>query len=140
MPTVIYGRYRVSDTRIKEKLQSIAEILGRDIRITSGDRTKIVKGSSRKSLHLINEAVDFHVAGLSDTMAFRMIREDRVTIFGEEAGQDFRWQLIQHGSHTKTGGPHLHLGISPLDGPLVYRGFVVEGVVAGQPYTVVEGP
>jgi hypothetical protein len=140
MPTVIYGKRRVSDIRLQDMLQHIAQTLGRDIRVTSGDRSSIVQGSSSKSLHLINEAVDFHVIGLSDAEAFQIIREDRTIIFGQETGAAYRWQLIRHGPHTKTNAPHLHLGFSPLDGPIVNRGFLVEGLVPNQPYTVVEGP
>jgi hypothetical protein len=77
--------------RIREMLQHIGETLGRDIRITSGDRGSIVKGSSTKSLHLIHEAADFHVVGLSDAEAFRMIRNQRTAIFGTERGEAYRW-------------------------------------------------
>lgn len=140
MPTVFYRQYHVSDPSLQEMLQHVAETLGRDIHVTSGDRPSIVQGSSGKSLHLINEAVDFHVIGLSDAEAFQVMREDRATIFGRERGAAFRWQLIRHGPHTKTNAPHLHLVFSPPDGPLVNRGFLVEGLAPGQPYTVVEGP
>ncbi|RDS84470.1 hypothetical protein DWU98_00370 [Dyella monticola] len=117
MPTVIYGRYHASDQRLQNMLQHIAETIGRDVRVTSADRINIVKGSSVNSLHLINEAVDFHVIGLSDAEAFRALRENRVAIFGPEVGDDYRWQLIQHGPYTSTGGPHLHLGYSPKGKP-----------------------
>lgn len=141
MQTILWGRYHASDPRLSAMLQRIAETLGRDIRVTSADRNAIVKGSSSKSLHLINEAVDFHVVGLSDAEAFSMMRQDRVAIFGQERDDDYRWQLIRHGPHTKTGGPHLHLGYSPAGGiPGVLRGFVVEGLSPGQTYTLVENP
>jgi len=141
MPTVIYGKNRISDPRLQNMLQHIAEILGRDILVTSGDRTTIVKGSSSKSLHLINEAVDFHVVGLSDAEAFQVIKEDRNAIFGLERNENFRWQLIRHGPFTETKGAHLHLGYSPTGHlPVVTRGFLVEGLSPGQTYTQVEKP
>ena len=140
MPTVLYGRYQVSDRRVKDKLQHIAETLGRDIEVNIGDRNSIPKGSSSNSLHLLNEAVDFHVVGLSDAEAFQMMKQDRIAIFGPERDEAYRWQLIQHGQFTETGGPHLHLGFSPPNGPTVLRGFVTEGLSSGKRYKQIEGP
>lgn len=110
MPHVIYGTHQVANQQLRETLEAIATALARSIRVTSGDRTTVPHGGALHSLHLMNDAVDFHVVGLSDAQAFELLRHDRRQIFGNATGNDFRYQIIRHGPHTHTQGPHIHLG------------------------------
>lgn len=128
MPTVNYGHFDVSDQRLRDTLENIAREIGQSVRVTSGDRVGVPKGGSKRSLHLTNQAVDFHIEGISDETAFTLIRSRRKAIFGDAKGNGFRYQIIRHGPHTETQGAHLHLGYVP-DGRAGYlRGFVAEGV------------
>lgn len=142
MPTVNYGHYAVSDQRIRAVLENIAREVGQSVRLTSGDRNVRPKGSPKSSLHLINEAVDFHIEGISDETAFMLIRMKRKEIFCDEKGDAFRYQIIRHGSHTATQAAHIHLSYSPADGEVRYCGFLIEGITPatkGQ-YSQVELP
>lgn len=142
MPIVNYGQYRVSDERLREVLELIADETGHVVRLTSGDRDFVPKGGSPKSLHLINSAVDFHVDGLSDEQAFTLIRMKRRKIFGDAEDDAFRFQILWHGANTETQGAHLHLGYVPEGFRFSSRGFLVEGLTPltkGQ-YTRVEEP
>jgi hypothetical protein len=142
MPIVNYGQYRVGDKRLRDVLERIADETGHVVRVTSGDRDFVPKGGSPKSLHLINEAVDFHVEGLSDELAFTLIRMKRQRIFGDATDDAFRFQLLQHGANTETQAAHLHLGFVPEGFRSSSRGFLVEGLTPGTKgqYTRVEDP
>lgn len=104
MTNVNYGHYTVSDQRLRDVLENIAREIGQGVNVTSGDRNNIPRGSSKGSLHLLNEAVDFHIQGISDETAFRMMRMKRKAIFGDAKDVEFRFQIIRHGSHTATQG------------------------------------
>jgi muramidase (phage lysozyme) len=99
----------VSDDHLKVVLQRFADVYGRDITVHSGDRHEVVKGSSTKSLHLAHRAADFHVSGMSDEEVFTSLHKHLGSIFDRSEGYEF----IRHGTHTNTGGPHLHLGHYP---------------------------
>jgi len=102
---VNYGKFKISDPHVRDALVLLAFFFKRVIDVTSGDRTRIVKGSSANSRHLVwngGRAADFHVRGLSDEDAFRTLRRSTGVI-------DYGFTLIRHGDKTNTGGPHLHL-------------------------------
>lgn len=126
MPIVNYGSYRVGDQRLRDVLERIADETSRVVRVTSGDRDFVPKGGSPRSLHLINEAVDFHIEGLADDQAFTLIRLKRQKIFGDAKEDDFRFQIVHHGPYTETQGGHLHLGYVPYGKEGNIRGFMVE--------------
>lgn len=128
MPIVNYGSYRVGDQRLRDVLERIADETSRVVRVTSGDRDFVPRGGAPDSLHLVNQAVDFHIDGLTDEQAFNLLRLKRSEIFGDGTGDSFRFQVIQHGSNTETQGPHIHLGIVPDGDRGKKRGFIVEGV------------
>ncbi|QAU24964.1 hypothetical protein EO087_13975 [Dyella sp. M7H15-1] len=147
MFVVNYQSYRVSDERVQQALERIADELGCVVRVTSGDRGHVPAGGATNSLHLIHHAADFHCEGVTDATAFDLIRSRRREIFGDATGLAFRFQVIHHGSYTATQGEHLHLGYVP-DEPRYegnYRGFLVEGLTPTGPtgkgrYHRVEGP
>lgn len=99
----------VSDTHLQVVLQRFADVYGHDITVHSGDRHEVVKGSSNKSLHLQHRAADFHMSGMSDQEVYDALRDLLAAIFDRAEGYEF----IRHGTHTNTGGPHLHLGHYP---------------------------
>lgn len=105
MPTVTYLK-NVSDNNVKTILQRIANSLGKDITVHSGDRTTIVKGSSQASLHIQKRAADFHIKGVSDAQGFKLIKGKTNELFDANEAYEF----IHHGVYTATGGEHLHLG------------------------------
>lgn len=142
MPIVNYGKYRVGDQRLRDVLERIADETSRVVRLTSGDRDFVPVGGSDRSLHLLNEAVDFHIEGLSDEQAFTQLRLKRKKIFGEVEGNDFRFQIIRHGPNTETEGPHLHFGYVPEGHKTSARGFLEEGATPSTKgrYVLVERP
>lgn len=142
MPIVNYGSYRVGDQRLRDVLERIADETSRVVRITSGDRGFVPKGGAGNSLHLINEAVDFHIDGLTDEQAFTLIRMKRREIFGDAEGEAFRFQIIRHGPHTETQAGHIHLGYVPEGRGDNTTGFLAEGLgPSGRGrYTIVELP
>jgi hypothetical protein len=103
---VRYNGYTVSDGHVRWVLGRIAQLFGRDVIVTSGDRGSVPTGGSSTSLHLSHRAVDFYVSGLSVKQAASMILEYRSQIF--QRGQAY--EFIVHGAYTATGGSHLHLG------------------------------
>jgi hypothetical protein len=142
VPIVDYGKYRVSDQRLRDTLEKIATETGQVLRVTSGDRDFVPKGGAKKSLHLINEAVDFHGAALTDEMLFTVIRLKRRQIFGDAVGNSFRFQIIRHGAYTETQGAHIHLGYVPENFGSSRRGFMVEGITPATKghYSILENP
>lgn len=105
MPTVSYQK-RVSDTNVRTILQRIADLLGKNITVHSGDRDHVPSGGSRSSLHLAHRAADFHIQGLSDADGFAALRR----LINQAFDASEAYELIIHGQHTATGGPHLHIG------------------------------
>jgi uncharacterized protein YcbK (DUF882 family) len=129
-PQVHYKK-PVSDTELKLILQRIAETLGRDINVHSGDRDYRRKGSPPKSLHLSHRAADLHVPGLIDIEVFNQLRNAKDKIF---AGTVNSYQVIRHCPHTETEAAHIHIGHyhfirSFVTGPGV--SFFVEGLTPG---------
>lgn len=106
MAVINYNGKTVSDDEIKTVLRQIADLLGKDINVTSGDRNYVPPGGSPTSLHLSHRAVDFHLAGMDDGAAYQQIKINSYYIFSSSHGYEFIW----HGDYTGTGGPHLHLG------------------------------
>lgn len=142
MPIVNYGSYRVGDQRLRDVLERIADETSRVVRVTSGDRDFVPRGGSQRSLHLINEAVDFHIEGLTDEQAFTLLRMKRSKIFGDAKGDAFRFQIIRHGPNTETQAGHLHLGYVPEGRGDNTTGFLAEGLVSSGKgrYVIVELP
>lgn len=105
MPTVTYQK-NVSDNNVKTVLQRIADSFGANITVHSGDRNFVPGGGSKTSLHLQNRAADFHIQGYTDAQGFDAIKAKFDQIFDASEAYEF----IRHGTHTATGGPHLHIG------------------------------
>lgn len=105
MAKVSYS-HNVSDAHLRVVLQRIADVHGRDVSVHSGDRDTVVQGSNPGSLHLAHRAADFHIGGLTDSEVFSSLRAHIASIFDRSEG----YEVIRHGEHTNTGGPHVHLG------------------------------
>jgi hypothetical protein len=101
---VNYNGHRVSDATLRRTLQQIADRFGWTINITSGDRDYVPPGGSTTSLHLKHRAADFHVAGVTDGHVFASLRGLRGGLLRRD------YEVIWHGPHTQTTGPHVHLG------------------------------
>ena len=108
---VSYNGYVVSDPQVRAELDKIAEVTGREVQVTSGDRNFVPRGGARNSDHLHKRAADFHLQGLTDEAAFAVLRTNAPTLFGKP----MIFQLIRHGPHTQTQGAHIHLG-RPAEG------------------------
>jgi hypothetical protein len=123
----------VSDGRLRTVLQRIANLLGKDIRVHSGDRptNHYVKGSSNKSLHVAQRAADFHIAGMSDTQGYAFFKANMNKIFDQTEA----WEVIQHRPGGQTEGPHLHIGRYG-NGRSGYIKFKVDGLEFGKHYYV----
>ncbi|MEW6734458.1 MAG: SafA/ExsA family spore coat assembly protein [Acidobacteriota bacterium] len=100
--SVSYNGKRVSDPVLRDKLEQIADLFGRNITVTSGDRDFVPKGGSKTSLHLAHRAVDLHVNGLTDAEVFAKLKSSGILNGG--------YEVIWHGTNTATGGPHIHIG------------------------------
>ena len=105
MPQVNYNGKTVSDENIKTVLGRIATRLGGDVSVTSGDRNYVPQGGSQTSLHIGKRAADFSVSGFSLGSAFAQLKAHEKEIFDN----DKKYEVIHHGTHTATGGPHLHV-------------------------------
>jgi len=103
---VLYNGKTISDDNIKAVLQKIADTLEGDVNVTSGDRNYVPAGGSQTSLHLQKRAADLSVSGYSLKDAFAKLKEQKATIFDA----DKKYEVIRHGDHTATGGPHIHIG------------------------------
>ncbi len=83
-PRVIYGSYPVSNPELRRRLQIFADSMGRDVRITGGDRTdpdaNEQAGGAPNSRHLRALAADLTVPGLSVGRA--AIAADEATLPG----------------------------------------------------------
>ena len=106
MSGVLYNSYHVSDEGVRQMLENISPVTGLTVYVVSGDRNFVPKGGAKKSDHLTGRAADFHLNGLSDEHAFALIRSKWIEIFGDH----MEYQVIFHGSNTKTEGEHIHLG------------------------------
>lgn len=107
MPKVTYLK-TVSDQNLHTILQRIADLLGKDIAVHSGDRpgTQQVKGSNPGSLHVAHRAADFHIKGITDTQGYAFFKENMNKIFDQTEA----YEVIQHRPGGATEGPHLHIG------------------------------
>ena len=106
-PKVVYKK-TVSDVSLKLLLVRVAEILGSDITVHSGDRDHIPKGGAKKSLHLPGRAADFHAVGITDAVAFERLKDHKDRL--ADKAPINRFQVLRHGPYTKTEAPHLHIG------------------------------
>lgn len=102
---VDYQGHTVSSAGVRALLQRLADLTGRTVRVTSGDRRHVPRGGSRTSLHLHGRAADFAVDGQPLEQTFELIRARRQELF---AGGAF--EVIWHQASTHTSGPHLHAG------------------------------
>jgi len=106
-PTVTYKR-SVSDVSLKLLLVTVAEIIGADLVVHSGDRDHTPKGGAKKSLHKASRAADLHAVGISDGAAFQRLRDNKERLM--QRAPINRFQVLLHGPHTSTEGPHIHIG------------------------------
>jgi len=105
MAIINYNGKTISDEDIKDVLVKIATHLG-TINVTSGNRNAVPRGGSKTSLHLINQAVDFSITGMSLEDTFKKLIEKRYLLFNSS----HKYEVIWHGQYTITGGPHIHIG------------------------------
>ena len=123
MATVNLNSKPVSDADLKEVLQRLADAIGKDVKVSSGDRaTALTVGAGTGSLHLQNRAVDFHVDGETDDNVYAKLKDGYATIFSASN----RYEVIQHGPHTETMGAHVHIGRYGSGTPAVL--FIKEGM------------
>ena len=107
MATVNYNGTPVSDKHLRVILQSVADNLNQDLRITSGDRDKVLDiGGKKKSLHLQHRAADLHANGLTDAQVFVELKAKMNSIFDHTQA----YEVIRHGPFTGTHGAHIHIG------------------------------
>ncbi|MGI9034797.1 MAG: D-Ala-D-Ala carboxypeptidase family metallohydrolase [Pyrinomonadaceae bacterium] len=107
MASVNYNGITVSDKPLRITLQSIADSLGTNLSITSGDRNVALSmGGKKRSLHLKHQAADFHASGLSDAQVFAQLKAQMNNIFDHSQA----YEVIHHGPYTETTGPHIHVG------------------------------
>jgi len=100
---VDYRSFTVSDQKVKDKLEKIADYFCTRLYLTSGDRS-----GTERSLHNVKRAADFWLDGFSvqNTDAVNIWNGLRASgLFNDEA-----WEVIWHGPHTCTGGIHFHVG------------------------------
>lgn len=124
MPSVTYSK-TVSDANVKDVMQKIADAAGANITVHSGDRNFVPKGGSTVSLHIQKRAADFHISGMTDAAGFAFMKANKDTIFDPKEA----YEVIHHGVHTKTGGPHLHIGRYG-NARMGYVDFKIEGLTA----------
>lgn len=113
---VDYQGKRVSSQAVRDFLQRLADLTGRTVRVTSGDRNHVPRGGSRTSLHLHHRAADFSVQGQTLEQTWNLIRANRDELF---AGGSF--ELVWHQAGTNTSGPHLHVGNYPTNRGLAFK-------------------
>jgi Peptidase M15 len=124
MASVNYHGYVVSDPEICRLLQTIADLYGRTVHVTSGDRNHVPKGGSKTSLHLQKRAADLYVHGVTLGKLYQDLKLFIAMVFDPTQG----YEVIWHGPHTATGGPHLHLGHYPGKKWTGYVRFKTEGL------------
>jgi RHS repeat-associated protein len=75
---VDWGSWTVSNEELRRRLELFSDQIGRDIVVTGGDRDAKRNrevGGDPTSPHLTGDAVDFHVAGMSDCGAAQLAAE-----------------------------------------------------------------
>jgi Peptidase M15 len=105
-PKVNYRGKTVSDPNVRKVLSKVASRLEANVNVTSGDRSSVPSGGSKKSHHLQRRAADFHVSGHTDKEVFGRLRSERRQVFDRA----HKYQVILHGPHTATTAPHIHIG------------------------------
>lgn len=105
MAIINYNGKTISDDDIQDVLVKIATHLG-PVNVTSGDRNAVPKGGSKTSLHLVHQAVDFWITGMSLEDTFKKLVEKRYLLFNSS----HKYEVIWHGPYTITGGAHIHIG------------------------------
>lgn len=107
MSKVLFNGKKLSDKNLQEVLQKISKHIG-EVWVTSADRGHVPKGGAKKSLHLLNQAVDFVINDKSkdNETAFLELYQKRNLIFDRKN----KYEVIHHGEFTKTTGAHLHIG------------------------------
>lgn len=121
MPTVTYSK-TVSDGNVKSILQRIANQLGKNISVHSGDRHHVPHGGSTTSLHLQHRAADLHIQGMSDHDGFAVLKSHYNDLFDSSEA----YEVIHHGRYTETEAEHLHIG-RYAEGRKGYVDFKIEG-------------
>lgn len=104
-PAVIYHKH-TTDGQLKILLERIAQVLGVNVTVHSGNRDFVPTGGAQKSLHLHHRAVDLHAGGLSDEQVFTRLKAHKSDLYDK----NYSYQIIRHGPHTATEGPHIHIG------------------------------
>ena len=127
MASVHYHGHAVSDPEIRRVLQTIADLYGKDVQVTSGDRTFCPKGSPKTSLHLQKRAADLYVQGQTLGKIFQDLNIYMSEVFDSTEG----YEVIWHGPYTATGGPHIHVGHYPGKAWVGYVRFKSEGLTPG---------
>jgi len=127
MATVHYHGNTVSDPEVRRVLQTIADLFGKPVYVTSGDRSYVPKGGSKTSLHLQKRAADLYVEGVTLQNTFQDLKVYISMVFDHTDG----YEVIWHGSYTEIGGPHVHIGHYPGKKHVGYVLFKTEGITAG---------
>jgi len=101
MASVNFNGQNITDEEVKNVLQAIAEVLGRNVNVTSGNHRKPLDvGAGKGSPHLHGRAADFHVQGLTDEIAYQKIKKFHESIFARGYG----YQLLWHGPLYRNDG------------------------------------
>jgi hypothetical protein len=121
----------VSDNALRLILNEIAQTLGTNVIVHSGDRDYRPKGSPSRSLHLSHRAADLHAPGMTDDLLFGKLQAAKAKIFHSAINS---YQVIHHGKFSETEGEHVHIGHYQLiksfvTGPGV--SFWAEGIIPG---------
>ena len=107
MATIYYHHHTVSHREVRRLLETISDLYGKAVHVTSGDRNHVPKGGSKTSLHLQKRAADLFVRGVDLGKTYQDLKIYISMIFDRKRG----YEVIWHGAYTKTGGPHLHIGV-----------------------------
>ena len=105
MASVNIGRNRVTDKEILSILQAMCEYSGNNINVIMGERIPPKRYLDKTNPHHFGLAVDFHMEGASDELAFQFIKGRYEGIFSRGYG----YQLIWHGKYIAGQRPCLCL-------------------------------